>query len=91
MTKFTLRFSNFAILAFIALSADPKWMGTFPSRIQWGIESENIYFQYNLENDPDDSLYKINLSNQSKIVKVSQQEQDKMIPRYGDYNSKQSL
>ena len=107
MTKFTLRFSNFAILAFIALSAislqaqqsdlsvekimqDPKWMGTFPSRIQWGIESENIYFQYNLENDPDDSLYKINLSNQSKIVKVSQQEQDKMIPRYGDYNSKKT-
>ena len=107
MTKFTLRFSNFAILAFIALSAislqaqqsdlsvekimqDPKWMGTFPSRIQWGIESENIYFQYNLENDPDDSLYKINLSNQSKIAKVPQQEQDKMIPRYGDYNNKKT-
>ena len=107
MTKFTLRFSNFAILTFIAFSSfllqaqqsdlsvekimqDPKWMGTFPSRIQWGIESENIYFQYNLENDPDDSLYKIDLSNQSKIVKVSQQEKENMIPRYGDYNDKRT-
>lgn len=107
MTKFTLRFSNIAILALIAFSSitlqaqqsdlsvekimqDPKWMGTFPSRIQWGIESENIYFQYNLENDPDDSLYKIDLSNQSKILKVSQQEKENMIPRYGDYNDKKT-
>ncbi|SFB73201.1 Dipeptidyl aminopeptidase/acylaminoacyl peptidase [Zunongwangia mangrovi] len=107
MTKFTLRFSNIAILLLIAFSSitlqsqesdlsvekimqDPKWMGTFPSRIQWGIESENIYFQYNLENDPDDSLYKIDLSNQSKILKVSQQEKENMIPRYGDYNDKKT-
>ena len=107
MAKFTLRFSNIAILLLIAFSSitlqsqesdlsvekimqDPKWMGTFPSRIQWGIESENIYFQYNLENDPDDSLYKIDLSNQSKIVKVSQQEKENMIPRYGDYNDKKT-
>tara|TARA_B100000678_G_scaffold153338_2_gene128107 strand:- start:2219 stop:4600 length:2382 start_codon:yes stop_codon:yes gene_type:complete len=107
MTKFTLRFSNFAILTFIAFSSfllqaqqsdlsvekimqDPKWMGTFPSGIHWGIESENIYFQYNLENDPEDSLYKINISNQSKIIKVSQQEKENMIPRYGDYNDKRT-
>lgn len=107
MTKFTLRFSNFAILTFIAFSSfllqaqqsdlsvekimqDPKWMGTFPSGIHWGIESENIYFQYNLENDPEDSLYKINISNQSKITKVSQQEKENMIPRYGDYNDKRT-
>ncbi|WBL25884.1 S9 family peptidase [Zunongwangia sp. HGR-M22] len=107
MTKIKLRFSNIAILAFIAFSSialkaqqselsvekimqDPKWMGTFPSRIQWGMQSENIYFQYNLENDPDDSLYKINLSKQSKIIKVSQQEKENMIPRYVDYNNKKT-
>ncbi|MDN3596125.1 S9 family peptidase [Zunongwangia endophytica] len=107
MIKITLRFSNFAILAFIAFSSislqaqqselsvekimqDPEWMGTFPSRIQWGIDSENIYFQYNLEKDPDDSLYKINLSKHSEIIKVSQAEKENMIPRYGDYNDKRS-
>ncbi|WBL22168.1 S9 family peptidase [Zunongwangia sp. HRR-M8] len=107
MTKIKLRFSNIAILAFIAFSSialkaqqselsvekimqDPKWMGTFPSRIQWGMQSENIYFQYNLENDPDDSLYKIDLSKQSEIIKVSQQEKENMIPRYGDYNDKKT-
>jgi len=107
MKKFTLHFSNLAILLFIAFSSiplqaqqsdlsvekimqDPKWMGTFPSGIHWGIESENIYFQYNLENDPDDSLYKINLSNQSKIIKVSTEEKENMIPRYGDYNDKKT-
>ena len=38
---------------------DPSWMGTFPSDIRWGEDSESIYFTYNAEKDPADSLYKI--------------------------------
>ena len=28
---------------------DPSWMGTFPSSVRWGANSENLYFDYNLE------------------------------------------
>lgn len=65
---------------------DPKWMGTFPSRVQWGAQGENIYFQYNLDGDPSDSLYKISLSDLDKIEKVSIAEKKAMSPSYGSYN-----
>lgn len=66
---------------------DPSWMGTFPSNISWGAHSENIYFQYNPENNPSDSLYRININNPKKIEKVSWQEEDKLLPRQGDFNT----
>ena len=50
---------------------DPSWMGTFPSAPFWSEDGKTIYFQYNLEKDPADSLYKINLSEASQIKKVS--------------------
>ncbi|MDT0690804.1 prolyl oligopeptidase family serine peptidase [Salegentibacter sp. F188] len=69
---------------------DPAWMGTFPSIVHWGADSERIYFNYNAENDPSDSLYKINIRNRGKIEKVSLREKRKMLPRYGDFNKKRS-
>lgn len=65
---------------------DPSWMGTFPSNIRWGGSSETIYFDYNLKNDPSDSLYKIDIRNRKNIVKVSLKEQKEMIPSYGEFN-----
>lgn len=66
---------------------DPSWMGTFPSNIRWGGSSETIYFDYNLKNDPSDSLYKIDIRNRKNIVKVSLKEQKEMIPSYGEFNN----
>ena len=65
---------------------DPSWMGTFPSDIRWGESGETIYFNYNLKNDPSDSLYKVEIKNTDQIVKVSLKEKKEMIPQYGDYN-----
>ena len=50
---------------------DPQWMGTFPSRVQWGAQGEKIYFQYNLDGSPSDSLYKVNMDDLQKIEKVN--------------------
>jgi len=69
---------------------DPSWMGTFPSNVSWGAHSENIYFQYNPEENPSDSLYRINIKNPQKIEKVSWQEEDKLLPRQGDFNTAHS-
>ena len=69
---------------------DPAWMGTFPSNVRWSEDSKTIYFNYNLQKDPADSLYKIALNNQSKIEKVSFAEQKEQIARAGDYNKDRS-
>ncbi|MGC1631459.1 MAG: S9 family peptidase, partial [Gelidibacter sp.] len=50
---------------------DPKWMGTFPSNVKWDQNSSALYFNYNSDNDPSDSLYRIRLANPKKIEKVS--------------------
>ena len=70
---------------------DPSWMGTFPSNIEWSEDSNTIFFDYNLAKDPADSLYKIDLSELSKISKVSAQEQRHQISSNGDYNKDHSL
>lgn len=65
---------------------DPVWMGTFPSNISWGAHSETIYFEYNPEKFPEDSLYKININRPEEITKVNWKEQEKLLPSSGDFN-----
>lgn len=65
---------------------DPKWMGHFPSTISWDEKGEIIYFNYNPEGNPADSLYKIHLNNPTKIEKVSLAERRALVPPYADTN-----
>lgn len=64
----------------------PKWMGTFPTDIQWDDKGQTIYFRYNPEANPADSLYKVSLQNPSNIQKVSLAEQKSLTPRNARYN-----
>ncbi|GGD98017.1 S9 family peptidase [Planktosalinus lacus] len=101
MTK-RLLFNVFFLLAGILATAqtstlsvekimqDPKWMGTFPTDIKWDDQSAFIYFNYNLDNDPDDSLYRVAISNPSKIEKVNWKDKNKLVPFGGSYNSNKS-
>jgi dipeptidyl aminopeptidase/acylaminoacyl peptidase len=70
---------------------DPKWMGTFPSSHSWSEDSKSIYFRYNLEQDPSDSLYKIELSSPSKISKVHWPEEKSLRKELSTFNADQSL
>lgn len=70
---------------------DPKWMGTFPSSPSWSEGSNQIFFKYNQEKDPADSLYKIELGNPSNIVKVHWPEEKALEKPLSAYNSDQSL
>ena len=69
---------------------DPLWMGTFPSEISWGVNSENIYFMYNPEANSSDSLYRLNIKNTEKIIPVQWKEQNELLPKYGHFNNKRS-
>jgi dipeptidyl aminopeptidase/acylaminoacyl peptidase len=70
---------------------DPKWMGTFPSSVRWDDASQQVYFKYNLEGDPADSLYKISLSSPSEIVKVHWPEENSLRKSSSSYNSTKTL
>lgn len=65
---------------------DPKWMGTFPSNVKWGQNSSAIYFNYNKDADPSDSLYGIHLKHPKKIEKVSWTEEKNIDFARGTYN-----
>lgn len=54
---------------------DPKWMGTFPAAHFWSSNSKQIYFNYNPEKNPSDSLYKIEPIAEAKPMKVTVQEE----------------
>lgn len=70
---------------------DPKWMGTFPSSASWGDDGKQLFFQYNKDQDPLDSLYKINLSNPTQIQKVRWSEAKGMRKSDVTYNPDKSL
>lgn len=82
LTGLSLQFSlaQDSELSVEKIMQDPSWMGTFPSNVKWGEHGENIYFYYNLQEDPSDSLYKINLKNTDEIVKVHWKDQEEFIP-----------
>jgi dipeptidyl aminopeptidase/acylaminoacyl peptidase len=54
---------------------DPSWMGTFPSGHYWSGNSKQIYFNYNPEKNPADSLYKIEAIAGAKPSKVGWSEE----------------
>jgi dipeptidyl aminopeptidase/acylaminoacyl peptidase len=42
---------------------DPKWIGTSPSNISWSYDGQYLYFNWNPDNAPSDSVYFVTLSN----------------------------
>ncbi len=58
-----------------SIMRDPSWMGTFPSGHYWSANSKQIYFNYNPEKNPADSLYKIEAIAGAKPSKVGWSEE----------------
>jgi len=64
---------------------DPKWIGSSPSGVSWSPDSKTVYFFWNPDKAPADSLYKITLQNRTP-QKVSKTERLAMPPANGMYN-----
>ncbi|GMQ28551.1 S9 family peptidase [Algoriphagus confluentis] len=88
---FTLGVQAQSLLSVDYIMRDPKWMGTFPSSLSWSEDGKTIYFQYNLANDPADSLYKLDLDKASTPVKVSLEEQKSLEKGLEAFNSDHSF
>lgn len=65
---------------------DPKWIGVAPSNVNWSEDSKTVYFNWNPENNPGDSLYAISLTNRVP-VKVAPTVRRSLIPSNGTYNA----
>src|ERR1700754_3550403 len=46
---------------------DPVWIGTSPSAVQWSNDGNYLYFNWNPEKAPADSLYYITLNNKVPV------------------------
>lgn len=74
-----------------SIMRDPSWMGYFPSAIRWSDDSQKIYFNYNPENNPSDSLYLIELHSSSVFRKVSKEERNNFPPANANSNATKTL
>jgi len=63
---------------------DPKWIGVSPSNFFWSEDGKQIYFQWNPEKLPGDSLYSVSLTNLTP-AKVSPTVR-RQLPSFGQYN-----
>jgi dipeptidyl aminopeptidase/acylaminoacyl peptidase len=70
---------------------NPQWMGTFPSAPYWSEDGRQIFFQYNLDKDPADSLYKIDLTTPTQISKVHWAEEKSLAKPLSTLNSDRSM
>lgn len=53
---------------------DPKWMGTSPSNVQWGINSKRVYFNWNPENKDREQLFSISpVNTKPEVVAMAEQ------------------
>ncbi|HVT85432.1 MAG TPA: prolyl oligopeptidase family serine peptidase, partial [Chitinophagaceae bacterium] len=55
---------------------DPKWMGTSPSNPFWSVDGNYLYFNWNPDNAPDDSLYYITKDNKVPVKATVEQKQN---------------
>lgn len=83
-------FAQQRTLSVETIMQDPKWMGTFPSDVRWDEHSERIYFKYNKDQDPEDSLYNIHVRTQ-ELKKVSWGEERNLIPTQAVYSPNLTL
>lgn len=54
---------------------DPKWMGTSPSATFWSNDASTLYFLWNPDKDPNDSIWYITTTNKTPVKATAQQKQ----------------
>ncbi|TPE44884.1 prolyl oligopeptidase family serine peptidase [Pontibacter mangrovi] len=64
---------------------DPKWIGTSPSNVFWSENGKKIYFYWNPNGNPQDSLYSVNADGKN-LQKVRAQERRSLPSQRGAYN-----
>ncbi len=64
---------------------DPKWMGVAPTSLNWSADSKQLYFNWNPDKNPGDSLFSISLTNKTP-QKISATMRRLLPSPFGSYN-----
>ena len=65
---------------------NPTWMGSFPDQIRWSENSQEIYFNWNDDKAPADSIYKVGIESDDSPEKMTLEER-KALSGNGSWNS----
>lgn len=65
---------------------DPKWIGASPSSPYWSVNSDTLFFSWNPDNAPSDSLYYITIKNTSPQKATVEQKQKVLRTQAVQYN-----
>lgn len=65
---------------------DPKWIGTSPDNLAWSPDGQTVYFNWNPEKAPADSLYAITLANHMPVKTKPAERQLIGARNFGSYN-----
>lgn len=68
------------------IMSDAKWMGTSPSNLHWGADGQTLYFNWNPDKAPSDSLYFITMKNKTPQKARVAQKQDILRATSINYN-----
>lgn len=66
---------------------DPKWIGTSPSNIFWSHDGQYLYFNWNPDGAPSDSLYYISRDNKIPVKATAAQKQNLLTVNNVSYNN----
>lgn len=63
---------------------DPKWIGVAPTAVNWSEDGKQVYFMWNPDKTPGDSLYSISIANKTpqKVATTIR----RSLPSFGTYN-----
>lgn len=82
--------TNNSSLTIEHIMSDPKWIGTSPSNPYWGADGQTLYFNWNPDKSPSDSLYFITMRNKTPQKASVAQKQDVLRAGSLNYNKKRS-
>jgi Tol biopolymer transport system component len=69
---------------------DPKWIGSSPSNTTWSADGKTLYFNWNPEKAPSDSLYAISNGNMVPRKVSVKERQDMLMAGSLQYNAKKT-
>ncbi len=72
------------------IMADPKWMGSSPSNLQWSADGSTLYFDWNPDRAADDSVYFITRENRTPQKLATSLKKDILYHRSLVYNQSRS-
>ncbi len=96
LTIFLIFFAGCSIAQQVApltvesIMRDAKWMGVSPSNVQWGLNNNTVYFNWNPECELRDPLYRITVSDTKpvKLIDVNKKEVNRLPFTYSKDRSK---